>query len=391
MPPKKRKAAAPPASSPDAPSLLAVDQASLQKLSLPELKTIAKRANMEAAWSEISKQHRPDLIAALASSADEYRRFVATVEGERDRVLKKGAESLADDAHALMPRGRGLDADRQVALDALQSVLPRAMAAAVHIIPSGSGVHLGGGLLLTCAHCISHDDDDDDEDSNEAPQRVGRVKELVTARGLTFGARCVATDESSDVALLRILPSETLPASLGSLPLADALDKDAASRLPVLAVGNPYDWDLERPEGARPRKNGFTAFWVSGGRLEGVLDAATAKRKGLGAQKHGAWTYWGHSGCPLVSGKGEVVAMHNSWDATNKAQRHAVPLGAISAAVDAHRRAEGGGVARTVSEDHDSDDELPLAKRLAAAAPTPAALESTLRSLLQKRGREKSC
>ena len=83
--------------------------------------------------------------------------------------------------------------------------------------------------------------------------------------------------------------------------------------------------------------------------------------------------------------------MHNSWDATNKAQRHAVPLGAIAAAVDAHRRAEGGGVARMVSEDHDSDDELPLAKRLAAAAPTPAALESTLRSLLQKRGREKSC
>ena len=129
MPPKKRKAAAPPAPPADAPSLLAVDQASLQKLSLPELKTIAKRANMEAAWSEISKQHRPDLIAALASSADEYRRFVATVEGERDRVLKKGAESLADDAHALMPRGRGLDVDRRAALDALLSVLPRAMAA----------------------------------------------------------------------------------------------------------------------------------------------------------------------------------------------------------------------------------------------------------------------
>ena len=51
---------------------------------------------MEAAWSEISKQHRPDLIAALASSADEFRRFVGTVEKERDRVLKKGAESLAD-------------------------------------------------------------------------------------------------------------------------------------------------------------------------------------------------------------------------------------------------------------------------------------------------------
>ena len=110
----------------------------------------------------------------------------------------------------------------------------------------------------------------------------------VTARGLTFGARCVATDESSDVALLRILPSETLPASLGSLPLADASRKDAASRLPVLAVGVPTIGTSSAPRGARPRKNGFTAFWVSGGRLEGVLDAATAKRKGLGAQKHGA-------------------------------------------------------------------------------------------------------
>ena len=69
MPPKRKavgKAAAPP---PPASSLLAVDAASLQKLSLPALKAIAQRANMEAAWSEISKQHRPDLVWGVAQSS----------------------------------------------------------------------------------------------------------------------------------------------------------------------------------------------------------------------------------------------------------------------------------------------------------------------------------
>ena len=74
--------------------------------------------------------------------------------------------------------------------------------------------------------------------------------------------------------------------------------------VPVVAVGNPFDWDLEAPAGAAPTKNGYTPFWVSLGRTEGLASRAYATKRGLGWLKHSAWTSWGHSGCALVSDEG---------------------------------------------------------------------------------------
>ena len=48
----------------------------------------------------------------------------------------------------------------------------------------------------------------------------------------------------------------------------------------------------------------------------------------LGGVKHDAWTYWGHSGCPLFNSRGHVVALHNSWD-SETAMRHGVTYEAI--------------------------------------------------------------
>jgi V8-like Glu-specific endopeptidase len=35
----------------------------------------------------------------------------------------------------------------------------------------------------------------------------------------------------------------------------------------------------------------------------------------IGALMHDAWTYWGHSGAPLVAeGDGGLVGVHSSWE-----------------------------------------------------------------------------
>ena len=109
--------------------------------------------------------------------------------------------------------------------------------------------------------------------------------------------------------------------------------------VPVVAVGNPFDWDLEAPAGAAPTKNGYTPFWVSLGRTEGLASRAYAKKRGLGRLKHSAWTYWGHSGCALVSDEGELVGVHNSWCAENDAQRHGVALEDVRAFLEEARGA----------------------------------------------------
>ena len=224
-----------------------------------------------------------------------------------------------------------------------------------------------------------------DEKPNKRPShRVGRFKDLVDVTGAVASSECVFADEASDLALLRLLPftedaeeaadeeeaaeeeetekppiisSKNPRRSSKNPPLSSArrgLRRLRANSLgvlrvarrdpgpggvPVVAVGNPFDWDLEAPAGAAPTKNGYTPFWVSLGRTEGLASRAYAKKRGLGRLKHSAWTYWGHSGCALVSDEGELVGVHNSWCAENDAQRHGVALEDVRAFLEEARGA----------------------------------------------------
>ena len=222
-------------------------------LSLRALKQVAARASLERGWQVIGKEHRAELVAALAERAAEWRLFVASV----------------------LP----LDAALQKARSCNKSstkVVDAAIRASVHLVPSGSGVHLGGGLVLTCAHCVDHDDDDGDDDEGDegegeprkrdfaggssrpltrtervaydvavlawrvaapaGPERVGRLKLCVTASGAHCVAACVAADEASDLALLK-LEGAAPPEGLGALALGE--EGDDATGISVLAVGNP--------------------------------------------------------------------------------------------------------------------------------------------------------
>ena len=436
MPPTKRarKAAVASASTVGEASLLDLPTGWEKALSLPSLKQVAARSGLERGWQAIGKEHRAELVAALAQRAAEWRSFVASVLPLEVALQKATPQNIRRST-------KPVDVARCAAIDA-------AVRAAIHLVPSGSGVHIGGGLVLTCAHCVDHDDDDDDEDDGEGepqkrdfaggssrpltrtervayeaavvawrlaapagPERVGRLKMCVTASGVHRVAACVHVDEANDLALLR-LEGAAPPAGLGALALG--AEGDDAPGTAVLAVGNPcgggskrstcdacsaprgalprpsrgpppvprpslgppcpcpaplppsralagpwpgrllpeafappgtrgapralllvstprYDWDLELASGATPRKNGFTPFWTSTGALQGELAPELALAKGVGPQRHSCWTYWGHSGCPIVraaDGQAHIVALHNSWDDSN-GQRHGVPLRAL--------------------------------------------------------------
>ncbi len=297
-------------------------------MSLASLKRLAEVANLESGWQHIGAEHRAELVAVLAGRAAEWTAFVGTVRA-LEPTLEAARAALRADARRLGKTKR----EREAALDRLGAVMERAVRASVHLVPSGSGVHLGDGLILTCAHCVDHDDDDDDDDgdgdgdaeprvrdftggscrpptraekvrfdearaawrarraarpsSRRPSRRVGRVKHCVAVGGAHQPCVCVAADEASDLALLRLAEPQRLP-GLGRLALgAEGSDAVGAA---VLAVGNPYDWDLEAPDGAKPRRNGFAPFWASAGRIQGELDAAVASQKGVGPQRHSCWT-----------------------------------------------------------------------------------------------------
>ena len=90
-------------------------------------------------------------------------------------------------------------------------------------------------------------------------------------------------------------------------------------------VGNPCDFDLE--DGGAYGATDFEppVFHTSVGRT-GRYDLEFEK-KGIGALSHSAWTYWGHSGAPLLCADGGLAGLHSTWDeerTLRECNRHAV-------------------------------------------------------------------
>jgi S1-C subfamily serine protease len=189
----------------------------------------------------------------------------------------------------------------------LNEFASRTLDACVHVVSEefGSGFHLGDGVIVTCAHVVSHNDDSDDI----VPDRIGRCKMFIFRDGKWVIARCFACDERGDVALLRIVHRSS-DSQLASCTVAPQSDENAHKGKTVIAVGNPgtiYDATHTPP-----------LFLSSHGKIlaNNASVLADINEDGLGPIKHNAYTYWGHSGSPLFDAGGLVVAMHNSWDET---------------------------------------------------------------------------
>ena len=248
--------------------------------------------------------------------------------------------------------------------------------AVVHFVQAGSGtgVSIGGGRVLTCAHVVDAREDDEDD----CPERVGRKKLLMFASGRTFIAECAAVcetaDGTKDVALLALgaelqvssLPTLQTAATIAGagttareahaadsrahgLPAAALADEAVSFGERLFCIGNPSNVDLES------LTEGGTEFepptWhASVGRCEGYLDTAVqAEGETQRARKrppteseavensakvcaptgtylqHSCWTYWGHSGAPLFNEQGRVSGLHCAWD-DQTGMRHAQKL-----------------------------------------------------------------
>jgi len=261
--------------------------------------------------------------------------------------------------------------------------------AVCHVVQaaSGTGIHVGDGRILTCAHVVDYRDDAALEEEGKLPKRLGRLKLLMFASGRTFFAECVAVKESvdgaSDVAVLML--RDELPAA--SLPHPPPAEDGAAAALPPAArlasapaelgerlfcVGNPSNVDLEAFRGKKASIAFDPPAWhTSVGLCKGyqsteiyaareaqaargraptrgerkLVDEAQPVGADLGVSHvHSCWTYWGHSGAPLFTERGEVCGLHSSWDHQNGA-RHAQMLACLQSAIEAAEAkatAEGG-------------------------------------------------
>jgi len=274
----------------------------LSNWSLTRLKELAITENMDEGWQDIGKEHRGELVDSLNAVRQEAHDFLAAVCGSESKIRQDAASVTMTEARG---KWKGTKAEQVV----LSQVFPAAVAACVHVGIHGSGVivpapeELDATWVLTNAHCVDHDNDEQDEDAEQVlPERIGRYKSIFHPDGTVQAAQCVACCNDADLAILQLnQPAEVKPAMLSP--------DSPREGTTVVCVGNPGD---ER----------FRRFYMSCGVIKSVA-ADRRRNPDLGATKHSCWTYWGHSGAPLFNTRGEIVALHNSWNDITAA-RHAV-------------------------------------------------------------------
>ncbi|KAL8668865.1 MAG: hypothetical protein Q9168_006524 [Polycauliona sp. 1 TL-2023] len=177
------------------------------------------------------------------------------------------------------------------------------------------------GWILTCAHCIGE---------SELEWRENQKTWLLSYTGTAIQTHCHAWDPNMDLALLKIISVEASSdgkadtTAFPHIKLASNLPK---RRDPIICIGQPGRDDLES---TIQRKTAYNLVEVSEGRFCGMIPGVDpCDNAEIGSLKHDAWTYWGHSGAPLVSAdEGRLIGLHSSWD-ERTLMRHGVPLQAV--------------------------------------------------------------
>jgi hypothetical protein len=179
--------------------------------------------------------------------------------------------------------------------------------------------------VLTCAHCFG---------DTEAERRASKKRRwLLFYTGLAVQAECHVWDAKRDLALLKIIAVESSVAGKQEerdVPTFNFVELSSLSpsvRTPIICIGQPGSDDLESED---CRRTSYDLVEVSRGSFLGMIrDADPHDNSEIGTLKHDAWTYWGHSGAPLLrEADGTLLGLHSSWD-DQTAMRHGVPLVAI--------------------------------------------------------------
>jgi hypothetical protein len=178
------------------------------------------------------------------------------------------------------------------------------------------------GLLLTCSHCVAESREDLVEP---------RTRWLVFASGRIVEATCTAWDPIRDLAILKITSAQAAPETEtqeGIFPSVSLADTPPLLNARLVCVGHPGSEDLEATQPGI--KTGYDVLHLSTGAFKGCAPRQDVQDNSeIGALMHSCWTYWGHSGAPLIErGSGRLVGLHSSWD-DETGMRRGIALEAI--------------------------------------------------------------
>lgn len=151
-------------------------------------------------------------------------------------------------------------------------------------------------------------------------------------------AKTVRWDEKRDLALLKITGAQVEKSNSQATETHRLHSSNAASQkasedfkfpsiklvdyapkvnAKLLCIGHPGSEDLEVETAGV--ETGYDVLHVSEGRFRGYAKGQDRQDNSeIGALRHDCWTYWGHSGAPLVQREGReggrLVGLHSSWD-----------------------------------------------------------------------------
>ena len=178
---------------------------------------------------------------------------------------------------------------------------------------SGCCIH-EDGIILTCAHVLG------------SRPKLGMKRHGIFVNGLVFLAEAIALDVPADIAFMKITKAEESHGlHLLTFPSISIADEAQNKTQQCFCVGQPYPFDLE---GDPERDMKWDLVTTSKGSIIKVLAGDVLDNSDIGKLVHDAWTYWGHSGAPLLDSEGRVLGIHSSWD-DETGSRHGVALEAL--------------------------------------------------------------
>ena len=233
------------------------------KTSLPQLKRFARISNFEKGWQAIrGKAHTKKLRDQLLTVRDALHEAKRRVLLSRAHAKKQLGGAISKSFEGRRRKGRGKKRKRAAGEqdgevgggETARTLVETASRAVFHFVPSGCGIVIGterGARLLTCTHCVDHDDDNDEEGedvqgveedggkgggggvasgagsvSAAETKRVGRLKFFLMGDGKFGLAVCTASSERMDVALLEVVASQIEAGVVGEEDDDDDEDDD---------------------------------------------------------------------------------------------------------------------------------------------------------------------
>ncbi|TEY64555.1 hypothetical protein BOTCAL_0146g00020 [Botryotinia calthae] len=178
------------------------------------------------------------------------------------------------------------------------------------------------GWIITCSRCIGE---------TEKEWKAKPRQWLLYYTGLAIEVECRAWDQKRDLALLKVVTMEIgddmIESPIPEFSFVKLAVPPPKQKISFICIGQPGSDDLES---SGNRKTKYNLVEVSEGSFCGMIHGLDLHENSeIGSLKHDAWTYWGHSGAPLVrADDGLLIGLHSSWD-ENTAMRHGVPLVAM--------------------------------------------------------------